>query len=74
VHSKTEAGKQKSKGSDKVDAETGDLEKERSGWADRKGGGREVMRKCVDFSTTEEQISRRSCVDDEGDWGEGRRQ
>jgi hypothetical protein len=74
VHSKTEAGKQKGEGSDKVDAETGDLEKERSGFADRKGGGREVMRKCVDFSTTEEQISGRSYVDDECDWGAERRQ
>jgi hypothetical protein len=27
------------KGSDKVDVEVGDCEDERSGWADRKGGG-----------------------------------
>jgi hypothetical protein len=35
----TEARKHKDEGLGKVDREAGDYEDERSGWADRKGGG-----------------------------------
>jgi hypothetical protein len=35
---------------------------------DRKGGGLEVRRQCVDASETEEQRSGRSCLRDEYDW------